>query len=54
MNYALPAVASAEVKRFLSNYAVRDFPSAFIAGIPGGHVFGSGNVLSPDGKSDCP
>ena len=51
VNYALPEWAPEEVKGFFRNEAVVDFPPSFIARLPGGRMFGSGNVLSPDGKS---
>lgn len=51
VNYALPERATVEVKEFLKNGAEVDFPPSFIAALSGGRVFGSGNVLSPDGKS---
>lgn len=51
VTYTLPEVASTEVKQFLGAYATGDFPPSFVARIPGGRVFGSGNVLSPDAKT---
>jgi len=51
VNYVLPERAPQEVKEFFRNEAAVDFPPSFIARIPDGRVFGSGNVLSADGKS---
>jgi len=48
--YALPTHASAELRAFLLPHATINFASAYIARLPGGRVFGSGNVLSPDGQ----
>lgn len=49
--YPLPEHASVEVKDFLRPRASIRFAPAFLARLPAGRVFGSGNVLSPDGKS---
>ena len=51
VTYALPESASAEVKQFLGTHATCDFDPSFVAQIPGGRVFGSGNVLAPDAKT---
>ncbi|ATC62949.1 hypothetical protein CMV30_02650 [Nibricoccus aquaticus] len=49
--YALPAQAVAEVREFLSARAGVKIEATFQAVLPGGRVFGSGNVLAPDGRS---
>ena len=51
VDYALPAHASAEVLDYFRRHATAGFERAYVARLPGGRVFGSGNVLSPDGKS---
>ncbi|HEY4248491.1 MAG TPA: glycosyltransferase family 61 protein [Lacunisphaera sp.] len=51
VDYALPREASAELFEFLRPNAMAEIGSTFIARLPGGRIFGSGNVLSPDGKS---
>ena len=51
VDYALPLHASAEIREFLRLQATARFASAYVARLPGGRVFGSGNVLSPDGRS---
>ncbi len=51
VEYTLPREASAELREFLRPNATARFGSAFVANLPGGRVFGSGNVLAPDGKS---
>lgn len=48
-DYALPAHASDEMCEFLRPHSTITFESAVLASLPGGRVFGSGNVLSPDG-----
>ncbi len=50
LEYALPVHASTEMRTFLRPYASVRFAPAYVAQLPGGRVFGSGNVLSPDGK----
>jgi hypothetical protein len=47
--YALPAHAADEVRDFLQPFSVVEPSPGFVARLPGGRVFGSGNVLSPDG-----
>jgi hypothetical protein len=49
--YALPENAAGEVSDFLNDHAVVEVAPGFVARLPGGRVFGSGNVLSPDGRS---
>lgn len=51
VEYALPAHATDEVRTFLKEQARVVFGAGFCARLPGGRVFGSGNVLSPDGQS---
>ncbi len=51
VHYALPGCAAPELKAFLGAQASADFPPPFLARLPGGRVFGSGNVLSSDGNS---
>ena len=51
VDYALPAHASDEVRDFLRATASRRFEPESIARLPGGRVFGSGNVLSPEGDA---
>ncbi len=51
VEYALPAQTTAEVREFLSARAVVETEATFQAVLPGGRVFGSGNILSPDGRS---
>ncbi|MEO6994624.1 MAG: glycosyltransferase family 61 protein [Lacunisphaera sp.] len=46
----LPAHAAAEVQDFLRAQTTTEATSRCLARLPGGRVFGSGNVLSPDGK----
>ncbi len=41
--------ASEEISKSLQPHASINFEPAFLARLPGGRVFGSGNVLSPDG-----
>ena len=50
VDYALPVQAAAEVRDFLAPETSATFEPASIAQLPGGRVFGSGNVLSPDGR----
>ena len=50
VEYALPSHASAEIRTYLQSYASVNFERAYVARLPGGRVFGSGNVLSPDGE----
>ena len=49
--YPLPGHASGEVRAFWSRLAVGAEERSFVARLPGGCVFGSGAVLSPDGQS---
>lgn len=51
VDYALPAHASEEVRDFLRAAASMRFAPESITRLPGGRVFGSGNVLSPDGDA---
>ena len=51
VEYALPGHASAEVRDFLQARASVQFEPALVARLPGGRVFGSGAVLSPDGQA---
>ena len=51
VEYALPAHATEEMRAFLRPHALVSFEPAFLACLPGGRVFGSGNVLSPDGQT---
>ncbi len=49
VNYALPVHATEEVREFLGWSATAEGAAEMVARIPGGRVFGPGNVLSPDG-----
>ena len=49
VNYALPIHASGEMREFLRGGASREFAAESVTRLPDGRVFGSGNVLSPDG-----
>lgn len=49
--YELPAGGSAELRAFWAQSAGVTFTGDFIAQLPGGRVFGSGVVLSSDGRS---
>jgi hypothetical protein len=51
VEYDLPVHASAEMRDFLRAQAAVELPPSFQARLPGGRVFGSGNVLSPDGAA---
>jgi hypothetical protein len=51
VDYALPAHASAEISAFLRPQSTANFESACVAQLPGGRVFGSGNILAPDGQT---
>lgn len=51
IDYILPAHAAPEVRAFLRDRATVRAASGFLATLPGGRIFGSGNVLSPDGRS---
>lgn len=51
MRHPLPERISAEIREFLQPYSPINFAPAFLARLPGGRVFGSGNVISPDGKT---
>ncbi|HTJ79132.1 MAG TPA: glycosyltransferase family 61 protein [Rariglobus sp.] len=48
--YSLPAHASAGIVEFLRPFSMGEVSPGFLARLPGGRVFGSGNVLSPDGE----
>lgn len=48
--YPLPRHALPELRDFLRPQSAYAFAPAFLADLPGGRVFGSGNVLSPDGR----
>lgn len=49
--YALPKHGCDEVCDFLRSFEASVTSPGFMARLPGGRVFGSGNVISPDGKS---
>ena len=49
--YPLPAHASTEITDFLRPLGSAEVTPGFLAWLPGGRVFGSGNVLSPDGEA---
>ncbi len=49
--YPLPPHASDEVRAFWQAETSAEVPPGVIARIPGGRVFGSGNVLAPDGTA---
>lgn len=49
--YPLPGHASAEVRAFWGGLTPAPAQRTFVARLPGGRVFGSGVVLSPDGES---
>ena len=51
VEYALPSHASAELREFWHAETRAEAGPAFIARLPQGRVFGSGIVLSPDGRS---
>ena len=51
VDYALPSHASAEIRELLRPHVSANFEAVFFARLPGGRVFGSGNVLSPDGQT---
>lgn len=51
VDYSLPSHASVEMREFLQTHVSGNFEPAFLARLPGGRVFGSGNVLSPDGRT---
>ncbi len=46
-----PAQATAELRDFLRRTASVEWGGEFVAQLPGGRVFGSGQVLSPDGRA---
>ncbi len=50
VNYPLPRHAADEVRDFLRAYATAAVERRYLARFPGGRVFGSGNVLAPDGE----
>lgn len=50
LNYALPVHAAEELRSFLGRSATAECAAESVARIPGGRVFGPGNVLSPDGR----
>lgn len=49
--YSLPVHASGEIRDFLRPFTSVKIAPGFLTRLPGGRVFGSGNVLSPDGRS---
>lgn len=49
--YTLPSSASEEIRDFLRPHMAVNLEPAYLARLPGGRVFGSGNVVSPDGKT---
>ena len=51
LDYAVPAQATAEIQEFLRRTATADWDGEIVAQLPGGRVFGSGHVLSPDGRA---
>jgi len=51
VEFALSAHVSDEIRELFRPKASVNFESAFFACLPGGRVFGSGNVLSPDGQA---
>lgn len=51
VEYQLPEHATAELREFLRPLASINSPPTYVARLPGGRVFGSGIVLSPDGQS---
>jgi hypothetical protein len=51
IEYPASSAASEEVREFWSREARAEIAPRFIAHLPGGRVFGAGNVLSPDGRS---
>lgn len=51
VTYTLPPHASNEARMFFETYQSLEPEADFIASLPGGRVFGSGVVLSPDGCS---
>jgi Glycosyltransferase 61 len=50
ISYGVPEPASAELRKFFTAHATVNLPRSYVARIPGGRVFGSGNVLAPDGR----
>ena len=50
VEYALPAHAPMEIREFLRTSAHINLERTCVAHLPEGRVFGSGNVLSPDGQ----
>ncbi len=50
-DYPLPSFASDEVRTFWQPETRSNSPSASIARLPAGRIFGQGIVLSPDGRS---
>ena len=51
VDYALPAHASEEMRGHLRSQAIAEYGPAFVARLPGGRVFGSGNIMSADGTT---
>ena len=51
VEYALPAQASDEVREYFRSSSSAECAPDFIARLTGGRVFGSGNVLSADGRA---
>jgi hypothetical protein len=51
VEYALPVHATEEVREFFRPSATVESEPHFVARLPGGRVFGSGNVLSADGRA---
>ena len=51
VEYALPVHATEEVREFFRPSATVESEPDFVARLPGGRVFGSGNVLSADGRA---
>lgn len=52
VDYAVPTHATAEMRGFLRGSATEgEWGGEFVARLPGGRVFGSGQVLAPDGAT---
>lgn len=51
VDYAVPIHATAEMREFLRRTESVEWGGEFVAQLPGGRVFGSGHVLSPDGRA---
>ena len=51
IEYGLPLHMSEQIRDFLLFHSATNSEPAFLARLPGARVFGSGNVLSPDGQT---